>query len=193
MNLTAKQMYNLFIHRKDVFSTQQNSGAYFPIKRPITIQDLKEHLSGKTTLGTYCLDKDNTVKWACVDIDGTQEQLAELHLEARIIYDTFKDFPRMLEFSGRKGYHIWIFFEGRVTADYAQRLIKARLNRIDMNRHEVFPKQTTLNETRKYGNLVKLPLALHKVSGNKSKILRIDGIKAFLKSGKWGNETGIEV
>ena len=37
MNLTAKQLFKLFINRTDVFSTQQKSGAYFPTKRKITI------------------------------------------------------------------------------------------------------------------------------------------------------------
>ena len=82
----------------------------------------------------------------------------------------------MLEFSGRKGYHVWIFFEPTIQAEYAQKLVKARLNRIGSNRHEVFPKQTELNASRKFGNLVKLPLALHRVSGKRSEILMEEGI-----------------
>lgn len=178
--LTAQEILDLFIHRKDVFSTQQNSGAYFPTKRPITLNDIEKHLAGEITIGTYCLDTDNTVKWACVDLDGDktlkpEENKRLLYPEARVIYNTFHDYPRILEFSGRKGFHVWIFFLPRVTADYAQRLVKARLNRIGLNRHEVFPKQTELNENRKYGNLVKLPLALHKRTGLRSEILKMEG------------------
>ena len=179
--MNAEQLYEVFVHRKDVFSTQQSSGAYFPTKRPITEDDIKKHLAGEITIGVYCLDTDNTVKWACVDIDGDKHKdpevnKQELFPEANIIYNTFHDYPRMLEFSGRKGYHIWIFFNPRVTADYAQRLVKARLNRVGLNHHEVFPKQTTLNEGRKYGNLVKLPLALHKKSGLRSTIIKSEGV-----------------
>jgi len=64
-----------------------------------------------------------------------------------------------------------------VTADYAQTLVKARLNRVGLNKHEVFPKQTSLNEHRKYGNLVKLPLAVHRKSGLRSEILKMEGFK----------------
>lgn len=182
MQLTGQQLIDLFVHRKDVFSTQQTTGAYFPTKRPLTNADIKDHLDGKTTIGVYCLDTDNTVKWACVDIDGDKHKdpavnKQELFPEANVIYNTFHDFPRMLEFSGRKGFHIWIFFTPRVTADYAQRLVKARLNRVGLLRHEVFPKQTELNEGRKYGNLVKLPLALHKKSGLRSEIIKMEGFK----------------
>lgn len=182
MKLTPEKLIELFVHRTDVFSTQQKSGAYFPIRRPITKEDIEKHLSGEITIGVYCLDTDNTVKWACVDIDGdksiTPEENKRLMFpEANVVYNTFKDFPRMLEFSGRKGYHIWIFFKPRVTADYAQKLVRARLNRVELNHHEVFPKQTELNESRKYGNLVKLPLALHKKTGLRSEIIKMEGLK----------------
>jgi len=182
MNLTAEQLMGLFVHRKDVFSTQQKNGAYFPTKRPITVEDIEKHIAGDTTIGVYCLEIDNTVKWACVDLDGDKDKTpAEnrrmLYPEANIVFNTFHDFPRMLEFSGRKGFHIWVFFEPRVTADYAQRLVKARLNRVGLNRHEVFPKQTELNESRLYGNLVKLPMAVHKKTGLRSEIIKMEGLE----------------
>ena len=175
MKLTAKQIYKLFIHRKDVFSEQQGSGGYFPTRRPITLTDIEEHLNGKRTLGAYALDTDNTVKWACIDLDD-KDNPEKLRGEAEIVYNLFKDFPRLLEWSGRKGFHIWIFFNPSVTADWAQKLVRARLGRpmLGLNRFEVFPKQTELNEARKYGNLVKLPCGLHRKSRKYSKILKAD-------------------
>ena len=185
IELTPKQITDLFVCRKDCFATQQSSGAYYPTRRPITEADIQKHLDGEITIGLYCLDTNNTIKWACVDIDGdkklspaTNKKL--LYPEAIIIYDTFKDFPRILEFSGRKGYHIWVFFTPRVTADYGQKLIKSRLNRVGLNRHEVFPKQTELNEGRKYGNLVKVIFAYHKKSGLRSEVIKMD-LKKVLK------------
>ena len=182
MKLTPKQLMEIFVNRSDVFSTQQTNGAYFPTRRPITEDDIKKHLKGDITIGVYCLDTNNLVKWACVDMDGDksltpQENRRLLYPEAKVIYNTFHDYSRMLEFSGRKGFHIWIFFKPRVTADYAQRLVKARLNRVGLLRHEVFPKQTELNESRKFGNLVKLPLALHKKTGLRSEIIKTEGLK----------------
>jgi len=173
--LSAEQLMELFFHRKDVFAKQQSNGAYFPTKRPITLADIEKHLTGEITIGAYCLNTDSTIKWACTDIDGDETQPEILYPEAVAIYNAFYDFPRMLEFSGRKGYHIWIFFFPKIQAEYAQKLVKARLNRMGLNRHEVFPKQTELNATRKYGNLVKIPQATHKVSGKKSIILKMEG------------------
>ena len=173
MTALANWLMETFIHRKDVFAEQQASGAYFPTRRAITTDDIEKHLRGEKTIGVYCLDKDNTVKWACVDLDDKKNPESLLP-EANKIYDSFTEFNRILEFSGRKGYHIWILFTPSIQAEYAQRLVKARLNLIDAGCHEVFPKQTTLNKTRKYGNLVKLPLSVHRVSGKRSEILRSD-------------------
>jgi hypothetical protein len=180
MKLTAEEMLELFVHRSDVFATQQKNGAYYPTKRPITIDDIKSHLKGEVTLGVYCLNTDNTVKWACIDIDLKEINRTELRRvkeDAEFIYSMFGEFSRMLEVSGRRGYHIWIFFKHPINASYVQRMIKSWLNRLKLNKYEVFPKQTELNENRKYGNLVKLPLGLHKKSGKFSKILKFEEVK----------------
>ena len=173
ITMTSQEIKRLFIHRKDVFATQQTNGAYYPTRRPITIIDIDRHLEGKVTIGSYCLSLASTIKWGCIDIDGKPHELRRLRRKAEIIYEMFKDFPRILEFSGRKGFHIWVFFSPPVKAEYGQQLIKARLNRAGLNQHEIFPKQTELNENRKYGNLVKIPFALHKISGKKSVILKM--------------------
>jgi hypothetical protein len=170
MLLTSEDIKNLFFYRKDVFAIQLPIGSYIPIKRPVEIADIDKHLEGTETLGAYCLDVDNKVKWACVDLDG--EDLISLLVEANKIYDIFPDFDRMLEFSGRRGYHVWLFFKEPVFAEYAKTLVKARLKDINLDRFEVFPKQTELNEGRKYGNLVKVPLGLHRKSGRKSEIIK---------------------
>ena len=176
MKLSAEKIYELFCHRRDCYSLQQANGAYFIQKSPLTINLIKRHLKGEITIGTYALNTDNTVKWACVDIDGYSHEVWKLYPEALIVYNCFKDFPRILEFSGRKGFHIWIFFNPKVKAKFAQIVVKARLNRPELNKYEVFPKQTTLSESRRYGNLVKLPFAVHKISGKRSKILKCEGI-----------------
>jgi hypothetical protein len=200
--MNAKEIYDTFVNRKDVFAKQQENGMYFPERRPITIADIEEHLSGKVTYGLYAMNTDNTVKWCCIDIDvkkkcgkcksegayikdgeakwicpacGFVEEDRELSITREIaetIFDIFPDYKRILEFSGRRGYHIWIFFKKPTQALFAVKIVKARLNRYGLNRFEVFPKQTELNEGRKYGNLVKIPFAVHRASGQRSIVLK---------------------
>ena len=54
MILTAKQIKELFVHRKDVFAKQLPNGAYIPVRREITDDDIDEHLKGNKTYGLYC-------------------------------------------------------------------------------------------------------------------------------------------
>lgn len=177
--LKPKQILDYFFYRKDVFAEQKPTGIYYPIKRPITEYDIQAHIDGKKTIGAYCLNTNNKIKWGCVDIDGDKTLLPEqneknLYPLGYVIYNAFPEYERMLEFSGNKGYHIWIFFPKPVYAGFGQKIIKTRLNMLAIFGHEIFPKQTELNENRKYGNLVKIPQALHKVSGRRSYIAKWD-------------------
>lgn len=199
-SISAKDLYNLFVHRKDVFAIQTTTGAYIPVRREITITDIQKHLEGEHTIGLYCLTTDNTVKWACVDLDlkkpcskcGSEhtyvnknnlvcsdcnasvydEDLKIFFLQAKLVYDLFTDYKVILEFSGRKGYHVWILFDEPTNATFARQLVTSRLNRVKLPRLEVFPKQTELSESLKYGNLVKIPFATHKVSKQKSYLIQ---------------------
>jgi hypothetical protein len=174
MQINPDTIMKMFVSRKDVFAQQINGGGYVPIRREITLQDIQNHLDGEITLGLYCLDTDSTIRWACVDIDGDENDLLKSRLSANHIYDLFPDFERMLEFSGRRGYHIWLFFKTKQNPKYIQTLVKARLDTINEGHHEVFPKQTELNETTKFGNLVKLICGVHKKTGKRSVILKMD-------------------
>jgi len=179
IELTPTQILDYFFYRRDVFAEQKSSGIYVPVRRNITIKDIQDHLDGKRTIGAYCLNTDNRIKWCCIDLDGDKNLTPEqneksMYPLARIIYDSFQEYERMLEFSGNKGYHIWIFFQKPVLAKLGQKIMKARLNMLSVYNIEVFPKQTELNKSRKYGNLVKIPQALHKVSGRRSYILKWD-------------------
>ena len=174
IKLTAEVIYRLFVSRKDMFAEQMKTGIYIPIKRPITILDIREHLLGNKTLGSYCLNTDNTIKWVCIDLDG--EDLNELDNISRFIYDNVEG-PKMREFSGRRGYHVWFFYNPPILADLGKRIIQAQLHKLNnLGKFELFPKQTSLGPDRLYGNLVKLPLARHQVSGKFSEILQMEGI-----------------
>lgn len=176
-SLTAEELINIFVNRTDVFAQQLSNGMYVPVKRPITIKDVEKHLKGDWTLGLYCLNTDNKVKWTCVDLDtkARVSELRQFNTMADNIYNLFPDFNRIKEFSGRRGYHIWLIFKKPIQAKYAKSLIKARLNKLNLPTMEVYPKQTELIKgVREYGNLVKMPCGIHKLTGKKSTILKMD-------------------
>ena len=175
MELTSLQLLKFF-HRNDIYSIQQPTGAYYPVRKQITLTEIERHKRGEITLGAYCLNKDETCRWACVDLDG--KDLLKMRKEAQQIFKLIeiKDLVKgkMIEFSGRRGYHVWVFFKEPVPAPLAQKYLKARLTQLNLSFYEVFPKQTQLTG-KGYGNLVKLPMALHRKSNRYSKIITLEG------------------
>lgn len=164
-----------------MFAEQQANGAYFPVRQPITEDDVAEHLAGMASYGTYVIDPaTQTVKYLCFDLD-THDEAATAHLvecvEAMVEAVGGDKRCLLLEWSGNKGVHVWLFLSEPVEARKVRRWVqrdfmpaweeKAKPGHFPL---EVFPKQDTVPENG-YGNLVKLPLGKHAVSGNFSKIL----------------------
>lgn len=181
---------SLFIHRSDVFAAQQPSGAYFPVQREFDDVDLDEHLAGLASYGTYVVCPGvNTIKYLVFDLDihdglarVTLCSLVEKMVRLNMSHDDYAR-PLLLESSGSKGWHVWLFFDEPVPAEKARRWVAAdflpqwqEAARADgwPEGLEVFPKQDTVSEGG-YGNLVKLPLGVHAVSGKKSSFHPYEG------------------
>jgi len=145
-----------FIQREDCYPLQIGStGGYTVIREPLTDAIIADHLQGSKTIGLYS-SPDSTTKWLCIDIDTldetelgkVQERVSQLGI------------PCLTEFSGKKGFHIWVFFDKPYPNEIA-RIIGSYI----AAGHEIFPKQDHI-ETGKLGNLVKAPLGKHQVTGN---------------------------
>jgi hypothetical protein len=174
--MDIKSFRKLFVLRDDVFATQTEAGAYYPVEEKLTDEDIDKHLKGEHTIGIYQLDKSK-ILWACLDIDVTktvwnspdfkldewEDRLKEQADIAQVILDE-QEIPSYIEHSGNKGYHVWIFFEDAVEAAP----IKTRMHELFDKMHkvheeiewEIFPKQTQVHSG--YGNLVKGVCGNHK-------------------------------
>ena len=145
------------------YALQTSDGSWFPVEEPNWTDPegiLSAHLDKAHTVGTYVLwgDKARTLVFDLDEGEGDLEkaeglvdELARLGVPRRSVG---------IEYSGRKGYHVWV-----VLADYTQAKDLRRLGRIVLGLAgiscEVFPKQ---DEAKKLGNLVKLPGGIHQVS-----------------------------
>ena len=188
------KVLELFSHRRDVFSEQHSDGSYTPVRRPITDDDVAEHLAGFASYGTYVLKPgENTVKYICWDLDVKDEKardwMAKLISEAVLALgdepaEAAVPYPELLmEFSGNKGYHFWLFFDKPVPAYQARAFAENEVMRhwreaaepmgwpMDV---EVFPKQDSVDEGG-FGNLVKLPFGFHAVTGVRSEVVPYQG------------------
>lgn len=174
----------LFRGREDYFA-QQGEDWYFPVPRTLDEFYVRRHLEGDATFGLYVLNRASCCHLVCIDIDIPRSDLSEVdfkHSEAK--YGYLKDkldavlealFERLgvppeatlLEDTGGRGYHIWVFFSETVQGRTAVAFGEALKRQLDFD-IEFFPKQSRLTSTRQYGNLIKLPLGLHRKYDSRS-------------------------
>lgn len=165
------------------YAVQQPDGSYLAAKRggewlPLTPEVVRDHLSGRRTIGVYQIRaQDNTVSWACFDIDGVEGTEVAL----RALYQTVtRECPReaVLVEKSRRGYHLWVFFDPPVPAPFAyawgrklaQETKIPTSTRVRDLHVEIFPKQTRATEDSP-GSLVKLPLGIHQLSGKRTEFV----------------------
>lgn len=172
MNMDLELYKKLFVHRDDVFAQQLPDGSYRPIHAPLTDDDLREHLAGLASYGTYTIrPSDNTVKFMVFDLDTNEgEDLQKLVEAVNALLGPLSTRPapfhQLVEVSGRKGWHVWVFFSDPLPAAQVRRWLAADFQS-PVPGLEVFPKQDKVPEGS-YGNLVKLPFGVHAVTGNRS-------------------------
>lgn len=188
-----------FSGKEDAFARQwvnrdEGTQGYVPVRRSINAEDIEDHFRGKRTYGIYLVRDDNTVKAAAIDADLKStfrnkklkpDEKRQIVREKQYMITRIKHvsesaglFP-LVEFSGGKGLHFWYFFDPPAQASQ----VRSVLNRIeklvspDLSAFtlEVFPKQDRLSG-KGFGNLVKLPLGVHRLTGKKSTFIEAGGL-----------------
>lgn len=187
------------------------------ILAPLTPDVVKNHLCGSGTIGTYLQRSNATVKYLVVDIDISKrvllsqldEEMHKKYLE-KAFYTAAgitKELQHMglrgyIEFSGYRGYHVWIFFEEWFPVRYANLLSDVIAEHLCKETKEgdiqieYFPNKTKINRGKR-GQCIKLPMGVHPVSGKRSLFLNenfkiyekqqdalLDFVKCSLKSVK---------
>ncbi len=182
---------SLFSGRSDVFAGQwadrkiRKSG-YVPVRRPMGMPDLEDHLKGLKTYGFYLMDKNAEVRCGVIDADLIPEfrekkkndsivkqfKKEQSYMISRIRQSSkILELNPVIEVSGYKGFHFWYFMDRLVPASSVRqalleitRPLTQDLSIFDL---EVFPKQDHL-KGKGFGNLVKFPLGVHRLSGKRS-------------------------
>jgi len=169
----------LFFVRDDCYPMQLDGlNEYKVIKRNLTTDIIARHIRGDITIGSFQINpKDNMVKWICFDFDGDLEEEFE---KAKRLFLKLKQkgFSPLLEFSGRRGYHVWLFVEhtdSKIAREFAVKISE------EHKPSEIFPKQDKI-EKDGFGGQVKVPLGLHRAS-NKCSYLFDDKLKILSKEG----------
>lgn len=158
---TGKQLLSL-IGSPDAYAVQQEDGSWRPVREELTPAVIRRHRAGEITVGTYIVKPPDQARTLVFDIDaGTEEE------QQRVLSDvldalTAVQLQGAVEFSGKKGYHVWVVADDYMDAATLYRLGRGLREEAGHPNLEVFPKQT---EVRDLGNLVKLPGGIHRVTG----------------------------
>ena len=141
---TAQKMLEMLAGREDMYTREgldadgKRVSEYVP--EPLTIDVLRSHLQGTDTVGTYLIRSNDTVHYMVIDVDisrkaiitcsGQKEQFQEyLQHAADTALNVQNILQKMglktcLEFSGYRGYHIWLFLEQCMPIRYAYSLFE---------------------------------------------------------------------
>lgn len=184
----SKKLYDYFVINSSVVALQHEDGRYVALKTPITVDMINMMLIGGYSIGTYQQQLFNDkLKWICFDFDTKKKidndkevmELKEKYVMPFITKLTEKNISFLVEFSGRRGYHIWIFFNQIISKDLAYTitnyLIGDMYNKIKSEEKfgiDLFPKTQSGKVPNKYGLQVKLPLSKHKSSGTYSYFIK---------------------
>lgn len=188
---------HLFSGRENIYARQWSAeggeSGYTPVREPLTPAAVRNHLLGNVTLGVYPVRLDSTVTFFALDVDIRKAALARARgslAEARRVKDAVAAeterlradleamrIPVLLEDSGYKGRHLWVFLEApedaAVVRQFGGLLLRATPVRSADVQAEFFPKQASTGQG--IGNLIKLPIGIHRRTGRRSRLLLPDG------------------
>jgi hypothetical protein len=145
------------------YAVQYPDGSYTPVRSPLTYAVLKAHLDKETTVGTYIL-KGDLARTLVFDFDTPLiEDLAPLHIALKNLGIPTQSIG--VEFSGKKGHHMWVVLAQYVRAADLRRLGRTALGLAGNPECELNPKQ---DKAEDLGSLVKLPCGVHQVTGKEN-------------------------
>lgn len=181
----------VFRGREDAFARQwvnrkEEKQGYVPVHHPLQYSDIKDHLDGRRTYGIYLLDHDSMVHTGVIDMDlisrlrsadQAKKERAAIRRESLYLHKRIAKLAReaglccLAEVSGGKGYHFWFPVKETVPAAAMRRALLRLIGKLEEDVEcftlEIFPKQDKLTG-KGFGNLVKLPLGIHRGSGKPS-------------------------
>jgi hypothetical protein len=153
MNVLDRFM-ETFVSRSDDFALQRADGGYVRVGRPLGEQDVRFHLAGARTLGSYVIDEEGCCRYAVFDADS-DDGLLRLHAVQGQLAGA--GIPSCLEAS-RRGGHLWVLLAEPVRASQ----VRAWLLPYRPDDMEFYPKQ---DEGHGYGSLIRVPLGMHRLAG----------------------------
>jgi hypothetical protein len=143
-----------FIERRDVKAVQNADGSYRPDRTPWTMSDIRDHLSGKVSLGHYLVSPEGKTRVIALDLDlvnhevevdgdlivprdiwRTDHELSDrltMHLQLlatgfAVRLHKLTSLPVAVHYSGNKGLHVYALPGEGIGADVAMFMAQATM------------------------------------------------------------------
>lgn len=189
---TAQKILQVFAGREDLFSKETlGAGGKRQTELqavPLSEQQIMNHLKGDITIGTYIQRPNSTVKYMVIDVDISKKIMLQVQRDSTIfqtylekVWHYAGELKKILktlgicsyiEYSGCRGYHVWIFFTEWIPVRYVNMLtdiIESKMKTIGQEDIcvEFFPNKTRV-KADKFGQVMKLPYGCHIRTGEQS-------------------------
>ncbi len=151
--------FSYCVGRTDDYALQQEDGSYLRTGQPLTYEVAAKHLQGVLTVGTYVINEYGQCWYAVYDSD-TPDGLMQLHTLQSVLAGA--GVVSYLEMS-RRGAHLWVFFAEPLPPVQARQWLLPYCPA----GVEFYPKQDYLTPDRPYGSVIRLPLGVHRLTGNR--------------------------
>lgn len=199
----SEKLFDTFYVDDYKYGKQLPDGSYRLIKQRITSVTIEDMLKESKSLLTYQelhTLNDANIKWVCIDLDISKQEidLNAVNIENLKLVKKSADeicsflklieVPYLLEFSGRRGFHIWITFEELLSKEDGYYLVQYILSNTQLQQNIIadkFPASPTVSKNSKgIGKGVKLPLSQNKVSNKLSFFIDVKNEFSFDEN-KW--------
>lgn len=156
MSSVCVKMMNLYCLFTQYW-TMSKSGSMFRIKDNYDAYNIMSHLNGEYAVCIYAGEK--ATKFMTIDIDLGEPDVVHKVIDTMVDLGIPKDYIHVSS-SGRKGYHVDIFFRNYTYNTYTEKFYWAMIERSGLD-----PRKVEFRPTHKQA--IKLPLGIHQTTGNR--------------------------
>ncbi|MFW1066156.1 TOTE conflict system archaeo-eukaryotic primase domain-containing protein [Vibrio parahaemolyticus] len=177
---------NLIATDQNHYVEQQDDGTYRKKAGVVNSELIKQVLLNQESIAIYQKNNDLTIKWICFDFDILKSCIDSglIHRGEKELEKTINTFchtleqcgiPFLLEYSGNRGFHVWVTFNEAINYRTGYDIQQAILQYVALDFDssligiDLFPHSAT--PTGGVGLGVKIPLSKHKKSGCYSYLL----------------------